>query len=123
MNRISKSHFAGKVLAFILAFSMLALLCACGESKESIEDKVKSAVDSRAIVYVKLMYETSGLPTLTHYIDEIGDNTYKVTGKVTVRDNYGDSFTGKYDAEVTYDPETEECNCTSFDLETPTKDR
>ena len=38
---------------------------------------------------------------------------FEVTGKVTVKDKYGDSYTGKYDAVVEYDPATDDCdaNC------------
>ena len=74
------------------------------------EDKLESAVKSRIMVEITLTYETTGVPSITTYVKEIGDNLYEVTGKVSVKDKYGDSYTGKYDAEVEYDPATEDCD-------------
>ena len=96
------------ILALIMCFSIIA----CdGNKKEtkSIEDKVRSAVESRIIVEIGYTYDTVGVPNCTYYIDKIDDNNFKVTGKVTVKDKYGDTYTGKYDAEVTYNPTTDEC--------------
>ena len=42
-------------------------------------------------------------------VDEISENNFEVTGKVTVRDKYGDTYTGNYDAVVEYNPTTNEC--------------
>ena len=50
------------------------------------------------------------MPTITTYVEKISENTYEVTGKVTIKDKYGDSYTGKYDAEVEYNPSTEKCS-------------
>ena len=103
-----------RVFALILAVALCFGLCACGggstESKASPEEKVSSAVRSRIIVEITFSYDTTGVPTITTYVDEIGDNRYEVTGKVTVKDKYGDSYTGKYDAEVEYDPVTDDCD-------------
>lgn len=103
-----------RVFALILVFALCFGLCACGggstESKDSPEDKVRSAVRSRIMVEIALGYETTGVPTITAYVDDIGNNCYEVTGKVTVKDKYGDSYTGKYDAEVEYDPATGDCD-------------
>ena len=109
----------------ILAFALCFGLCACGggstESKDSPEDKVSSAVISRITVEILLSYDTNGTPTITTYVDEIGNNRYEVTGKVTVYDKYSDSYTGKYDAEVEYDPATGHCDV-DLDLGTLYKD-
>ena len=47
-----------------------------------------------------------------------GENEYEVTGKVTVQDKYGDSYTGNYDATVEYNPTTDKCDvdCNIGDL-------
>lgn len=108
-----------KILALILAVFMCLSLCACGggkgENSESVEDKVRSSVESRLMTYVTLSYETVGVPTITCYIEEVGENVFEVSGKVTVKDKYGDTYSGKYDAEVEYDPSTDKCDV-DYDL-------
>ena len=103
-----------KVLAIILAMILCFSLCACNggneEDTESIEDKVKSAVKSDIMATIKLQYDTTGLPNITCYVDKISENKFEVTGKVTVKDKYGDSYTGKYDADVEYKPERDYCD-------------
>lgn len=102
-----------KLLAFLLALACCLSLCACGgaeEEEESVRDKVISAVRARIMVEITLTYDTVGVPTITTYVDENSDGTFEVTGKVTVKDKYGDSYTGKYDAEVTYNESTDKCN-------------
>ena len=101
-----------KIFLIILTLIMCFSIIACeGDKKEteSIEDKVRSAVESRIIVNISLTYDTVGVPNCTYYIDKVDDNNFKVTGKVTVKDKYGDTYTGKYDAEVTYNPTTDDC--------------
>ena len=110
-----------KILLVLLTLVFVFSLVACddtGEKTDSVSDEVKSAVRGRIIATVALQYDTTGSPNITFFVDEIGDNIYEVTGKVTVRDKYGDSYTGKYDAEVEYNPEDDDCNVTSFDLGT-----
>lgn len=106
-----------RLLALLMVLVMCASFCACGGSggkEETVESKVISAARSRILAEIVLGYDTEGVPTITTYLDDMGDNTYMVTGKVTVKDKYGDTYTGKYDAEVTYDPTTDDC---SVDLE------
>ena len=115
-----------KVLSILLGLVLCFSLCACGskssestvssEYTESVEDKVRNAVETTISVYVKLSYNTTGVPTIICYIDSSGTNEYTVSGKVTVRDKYGDSYTGKYDAVVVYNPETDSCSVSSYDL-------
>jgi hypothetical protein len=45
-----------------------------------------------------------------------------VSGKITVHDKYGDSYTGTYDAVVVYDTAEDEASVISFDHTTPRKD-
>jgi hypothetical protein len=103
-----------RLLALLLVLVMCLSLCACGGSgskkKETVESKVISAARSRIMVEIALGYDTTGVPTITTFVEKTGDNTYMVTGKVTVKDNYGDTYTGKYDAEVTYDPVADDCD-------------
>ena len=101
-----------KLLAVILAMLLCVSLFACGGKggdTESVEDKVKDAVESQIQVNIMLQYDTTGVPSITYYVDKIGENVFEVTGKVTVRDKYGDTYTGNYDAEVEYNPSTDKC--------------
>ena len=100
--------FLTSILTMLACFS----LCACGSdggNVESVEDKVKNAVETRIKVNIIMQYETTGVPNITYYVDEISENNFEVTGKVTVRDKYGDTYTGNYDAVVEYNPTTNEC--------------
>ena len=103
-----------RVISLILVAAFCLGLCACGsggsKSENTPESKVVSAVRSQIMVEIMLSYDTNGVPTITTYVDELGANRYEVTGKVTVRDKYGDTYTGKYDAEVEYDLSTGDCD-------------
>ncbi len=100
-----------KLIAITLTLIMCVGLVGCGGSTEdSVESKVADAVESRVMTEVMLRYDTKGSPTITTFVDDQGGNNYVVTGKVTVMDKYGDSYTGKYDATAKYDPETEDCD-------------
>ena len=106
-----------KIFSLLLVLIMCISLVACGggsssESKteESIESKVRKSVDSHIDVEIMLSYNTVGEPDITYYVDEISENNFEVSGKVTVKDKYGDSYSGKYDATVKYDPETDKCD-------------
>ena len=102
-----------KVFSIILAMVLCLSLCACSGGNvdtKSVEDKVKLAVESQIMAKITLQYDTTGIPSITYYIDKISENKFEVTGKVTVKDKYGDSFTGKYDAVVEYDPATDKCD-------------
>ncbi len=108
-----------KLLAAFLALVLCFSLCACADKKtntETVEDKVRSAVEARLITYVALSYDTVGVPSITCYIDEVDENKFEVSGKVTVKDKYGDTYSGKYDAEVEYNPSTDECSV-DYDLD------
>ena len=102
-----------RVIALLLVVVLCVGLCACsnsGTTKNSKEDKVVSEVKSYITFEIKYYYDTVGMPTITTHVEKISENTYEVTGKVTIKDKYGDSYTGKYDAEVEYNPSTEKCS-------------
>lgn len=101
-----------RTLALILVLVLCLSLCACGSkgknSEKSISDRAADAVSSQIKVYISLAYDINGVPQVTTYVDEISTNNFEVTGKVTIRDQYGDTYTGKYDATAVYDPETDQ---------------
>lgn len=114
-----------KFLAILMVALLSISLVACSGSKEepeSVTDKVKDEVKYRIMATIAVQYETTGVPNITYYVDEMGDNTYEVTGKVSVKDKYGDTYTGKYDAVVEYDPAADDCSIDSFSLGSLYKD-
>ena len=110
-----------KLLSFTLIFILVFFLFACGEPPQTVESKVADAVEFEVMFEIMLSYEIVGTPIVTTYIDTIGENEYEVTGKVTVRDKYGDTYTGKYDAIVSYNPETDKCSA-QVDIDTLYRD-
>jgi len=109
-----------RFLLVLISIILVISLCACDNSnKVSEEDLVKNA--TKAILRAKLLYyDTVGAPHITYYLEKQSSTKYYVSGKVTVSDKYGDSYTGKYDAVVEYMPGGE-WRATSCNLDTPTK--
>ena len=99
-----------KTIAMMLVVILCMGLWACGpqEPEKTLPDRAGDEVRSQILFYVSISYEIVGLPNVTSFVKEIGENEFQVTGKVTVRDNYGDSYTGKYDATAIYDPSTDD---------------
>ena len=115
-----------KILLVLLAAIMIISHCSCGGSgsnQTSEQDEVKKVVKNRLEAKILVSYDTVGTPTITYYLDKSGSSRYNVSGKVTVKDKYGDSFTGKYDAVVDFDSSTSTWKVTSCNLDTPTKDK
>ena len=108
------------LLVTTLTFSLIA--CDGKESSKSAEEliieDVKSTVRGEISSTIIWKYDTEGAPTITYYVDEISENKFEITGKVTVCDKYGDTYTGKYDAVVEYDPVEEDSDIVSFNLGT-----
>ena len=68
-------------------------------------------------------YEISGSPQVTMAsVREVSEDEWEVSGKITVKDKYGDSYTGTYDAVVEYDSSTGKASVVDFDHTTPRKD-
>jgi len=107
----------GVILVLMLCFS----LCACGEG-ESVKDKVGDAVQLMVISYVDYQYDIRAVTNVTAYVEEISENEFEVSGKVTALDDYGDSYTGKYDAVAVYDPETDYCDVIDCNVDTMYKE-
>lgn len=104
--------FFAVLMSVVLCFSLVACTA---EKTETVENKVKSAVEARLITYVSIAYDTIGVPNITYYIEEVGENKFEVSGKVTVQDKYGDTYSGNYDAEVEYNSSTDKCTV-DYDL-------
>lgn len=95
--------FVSILLMIVLCFS----LCSCSEKNsgtESVMDQIKTAVRTSIGTQIVLRYERTGVTNVTYQIYKVEEGVYEVSGKVTVRDQYGDYFTGTYDADVAYDP-------------------
>lgn len=110
------------MIGSIGVFSSCASSTEASTSVETVTDKVKSETKSTVLyrAYVKYGYWAH---TITTYVDQsyTDENKYYVSGKYTINDNYGDSYTGKYDVTVVYDPVTGECEVTSCELQTAYK--
>lgn len=103
-----------KVISLIMVLALCLGLCACGgnssKGKQTPKEKAVSTLESYIGVQIALRYDTVGPTHITTYVEELGDNAFGISGKVTVQDKYGDSYTGTYDAEVVYNPETDKCD-------------
>ena len=119
-----------KLLSFLLIIVLVFSFVSCGgdssdsQSKvsESVESRARSSVISRVQLNVSLKYEIVGLPTVTCYLNKIRENEFEATGKVTVRDKYGDTYTGKYDAVVEYNPTTDKFSVSPCNVDSLYKD-
>ncbi len=68
-------------------------------------------------------YEITGLPHVTTpTVEEVSEDHWEVSGKITVTDKYGDSYTCTYDAVVEYDSSADDANVVDFEHTTPRKD-
>ncbi len=112
-----------KVMAIILASVLAFSLCACGNSGGSKvkteEDVIKNAVTHRAnaAATVRLDNEYSGIPTTTiSYSRETSNNSWEVSGKVSIKDKYGNPLTYLFDATVLFLPETNDAQIIKFEL-------
>lgn len=96
------------IATFLIIVTIAGLGVGCSSSKEdepSLSSRVADQVEYR-IQFEMKMQGAVGLPQVTTYVRETGNNTFIVTGKVTIRDQYGDTYTGNYDATAKYNPET-----------------
>lgn len=118
-----------KIIALLMSAILMISLASCGgggsstSSSESPEKKVISAAENSVSTKIALNYKTQGAPTFDSYCNHDEElDTYTVTGKVKVKDDYGDIYSAKYTVYVDYDAEKGKANVTKCDLDTPTKD-
>lgn len=107
-----------KLLSLALAIIFCFSLFACGnkDKEPSVEDLVKECVKDRIDVELVLSYDITGNIQATYFLDEVSENVFEVTGKVTVKDKYGDNYSGKYDAIVEYNPQSNKCSLENLDI-------
>lgn len=118
-----------KLRVFLLGLAMICALCACGggggasDPKDDLEQTLKDRVWADAAVECKLSY--ADVKNVTTSVTDISedDGTYTVKGKVTVLDNYGDKYVGKFTGEYTYSESSESFSKVDLDIETPTKQK
>ena len=105
------------ILAFCLSFCTILSSCDGGSSQEyqkTYRDYVRDQIEYR----IKGTLYSSGytFQSFTSNISHYDTDTYEVHGKVTVRDKYGDIWTGNYDAMVDYDVNDDSYRVRSFNM-------
>ena len=90
-------------------------------SVETIEDKVRSSARSTVTTGVYAKYGYIPSVNITSVSESYTENQYYVRGKYTVRDDYGDTYTGKFDVTIVYDPVADRCKATEKDIQTAYK--
>lgn len=116
-----------KLLVLLLVCALTLGLCACAPkinvpSVKTAEDLVEDAVYSKIMLEILFDYDDVSVNRVTYYIDEINDSKYELTGKITVRDKYGDTYTGKYDCIVSYNSKEDKYEVKELDIGTLYKD-
>ncbi len=117
-----------RILAIVLSIVMCLSFTSCGDVEEKshfdVESEIRSRITSTAKIECITSYNNVKNVTVScTTIRDNGNDTYTIYGSVNITDNYGDKYVGKFDAEASVDLETEYVSITSFDLETPTKQR
>lgn len=117
-----------KSFSLFLALVMCLSLCACGDgngTKETNEFDPKKEFRREVNIEVQatcyLSYADVKFTTTTLTDIDVDDDTYTGKGKVTVEDNYGDTYVGKVTAVYKYNAEKESFTKVSLDIETPRK--
>ena len=109
-----------KIFSLLLVFVTILGLCACGGNKtdsvESIKDRACQEVKFSVMAKIASLDNYEDFTDITYNVNEIDENKYEITGKVTYCDKYDDSFTKKYDAIVTYDTATDTFDCKLDDI-------
>ena len=99
------------IVCLFLALLMLGSLCACGSNysfgskSESVEDKVRSAVTSRAISEYRWRSiggnELKSSSATISTVKKVSDTEYKVSGKMVMIDIYGTKWSKNFYCKVT----------------------
>lgn len=98
-----------RILAAFMAAVMCALLCACGAEEStgstvketSLEEKAVSSVESKVCSKLSEKYDTSGgVLCRTAAVTEVSETRFEVSGKVFIKDKYGNVTSTIYDGTV-----------------------
>lgn len=112
-----------KVIALSLVLIMVLSLCACGQKEPEFDprEEFKSKVNAAVAAKCFLSYADVKTAITTLSDIDVDGNTYTGKGKVTIRDNYGDTYVGKVTAVYKYNEESKTFTKVSLDIETPKK--
>ena len=80
------------------------------EPVETLEDRVRSRARTTALTYVMLWYDVGNPNVRVTTVKETENNEYEVYGKISVKDNYGDPYSGTIDGICSVD-EIEDISC------------
>ena len=107
-----------------LCLLLIACMCCCGFVGCELEDTKNETPEERAyecvraeLVTIPFRYTLNGSKIVYRdstlgRISSTENNNFKITGTVTVSDDYGYLWVANYDALVTYDPAADDYNAT-----------
>lgn len=114
-----------RIISLFLVLVMCLSLCACGEKEPEFDPEAEFESEVNADVAVKCMFSYADVKSASTNLADISVSsdgvTYTGKGKVTIRDNYGDTYVGKVTAVYSYDADTQSFSKQSLDIETPKK--
>lgn len=87
-------------------------------SEEEKEEEFRKVVPSGVSFEIIRNYSDAKFQNCTISTVKVDGDTYTAYGKVTVKDNYGDTFTGKFTAVYELDANTQEFDKVSVELDT-----
>ena len=110
----------------LLAIGTLAVLCtalcACGgegAAKEpTLEDMLTKEMEGEVLSTVWNRYGFLQTDITTTTVKKVDEYEYQMWGKVTVTDEYGDRYSGKFNGTVFYYPALDEISVSSCEVET-----
>lgn len=114
-----------QLFILVLVFGLMVSLAACGSAESNdgpdLEHEIWLSVQSQASAYCILTYADVKyvLVDITTQ-EENSDGSLSVKGYVDVTDDYGDKYSGRFDAVVIINSEGE-AYCSDFEMETPVK--
>ena len=113
-------------IASILGVFVFADKGITGSSKKAtepttLEEQIRKQVNTNVSLRAMLTYEGTPTVSITRVKISTDETTAEVYGKVSIKDNYGDTYTGNFDADVTIKDGT--ISVKNIDIETPTRSR
>lgn len=100
------------LLVVVMLFGCCFAMSSCGNSEDDSSAKTPEEEAQDTVKYqmmAEMNFMTLGGSSITFVsctygtTRDLGDNNYKVSGTVKVRDQYGNFHVANYDAEVEYD--------------------